>query len=577
MRRIFVVLTLAVAAAIAAGAPGASTADPPQPPTNAIEDLGDRFLPKPAGTKEDLKFYFGPYVVPPGHDSNRLDLHLPGMTGYIQAIEPGMRRVADLTEPSHQEAHIHHAHWFALDPGNEEDNYTYGNTEWIFGNGDEETRADFQERTDADPKGPVYGQYVTASAPQLMIYMLHNKTSQPLVTYIVLDVTLIHGTTQELEQITGRKHHDVSGVLFGRTYDVPREPQGDGIYESSKDSPRGPIEWTSTIDGTIIGTGGHLHPGGLNVIVENFGSKENPCPDDGRGYGGTLLLKSDALFRNAWLSEDFQMEVSHPAWRAPLHKGDRIRISGTYENKDHGWYDVMTHEGLYVDEQQPPRGRCKPKLINRPAKARKRRAKARKRARGVRRRQARRQARRSGLAITRRPAQRRRWRKAAPRAFRPWDGVPNRPWHDGHYDLFCGKEWGGPPCDRPHTDRGPGVETNLVTIANFLYSPGDLALDGQLGAPARVKKGTGLTFVNADQQAGIRHTVTTCPWPCNGPYVGNYPLPDGRWDSGMMGYDPIDGGNVNPTATTPADLPTGNYAYFCRVHPWMRGAFQVVD
>ena len=76
------------------------------------------------------------------------------MTGYIQAIEPGMRRVADLTEPSHQEAHIHHAHWFALDPGNEEDNYTYGNTEWVFGNGDEETRADFQERTAADPNGP---------------------------------------------------------------------------------------------------------------------------------------------------------------------------------------------------------------------------------------------------------------------------------------------------------------------------------------------------------------------------------------------------------------------------------------
>ena len=230
-------------AAIAVTVPGASTADPPQPPTNALEDMGDRFLPKPAGTKEDLKFYFGPYVVPPGHDANRVDVQLPGMTGYIQAIEPGMRRVTDLTEPGHQEAHIHHAHWFALDPGNKEDNYTYGNTEWVFGNGDEETRADFQERTAADPNGPVYGQYVTPGAPQLMIYMLHNKTSQPLVTYIVLDVTFIHGTNEELEKLTGREHHDVSGVLFGRTYDVPREREGDGVYESSKDSPRGPIEW----------------------------------------------------------------------------------------------------------------------------------------------------------------------------------------------------------------------------------------------------------------------------------------------------------------------------------------------
>src|SRR3712207_9133184 len=64
--------------------------------------------------------------------------------GYLVSIEPTMQRVADLSVPSHQEAHIHHAHWFALDPGNEEDNYTGGNTEWIFGNGDEETKANFR-------------------------------------------------------------------------------------------------------------------------------------------------------------------------------------------------------------------------------------------------------------------------------------------------------------------------------------------------------------------------------------------------------------------------------------------------
>jgi hypothetical protein len=82
--------------------------------------------------------------------------------------------------------------------------------------------------------------------------------------------------------------------------------------------------------------------------------------------------------------------------------------------------------------------------------------------------------------------------------------------------------------------------------------------------------------VNADQEAGIRHTATTCQWPCNGQYVANYPFPDGAWDSGVMGYDVVDGGNTNPTASTPADLPAGKYSYFCRIHPWMRGAFEVV-
>jgi hypothetical protein len=35
-------------------------------------------------------------------------------------------------------------------------------------------------------------------------------------------------------------------------------------------------------------------------------------------------------------------------------------------------------------------------------------------------------------------------------------------------------------------------------------------------------------------------------------------------------------GEPRLSASTPRDLPVGRYAYFCRVHPWMRGAFEVV-
>ena len=65
-------------------------------------------------------------------------------------------------------------------------------------------------------------------------------------------------------------------------------------------------------------------------------------------------------------------------------------------------------------------------------------------------------------------------------------------------------------------------------------------------------------------------------WPCNGPDTANYPLPDGVWDSDTLGHDTIDGGKAVPIASTPRSLPVGRYAYFCRIHPWMRGAFQVV-
>jgi hypothetical protein len=532
-------MAVAVVAAVLAcglGGDGARADDPNIDPMEPIVDRSDAYVPKPPGTEENLKFFYGPYVVPSGWDANRVDLHLPIANGLVTEIEPGMRRATDGTEPSHQEGHIHHAHWFSFKPGSENDNYTYGLSDWMFGNGDEETKADFSKRSKAQPKGPVYGGYIGPTEPQPLIYMLHNKTAQTQVVYIMLEVTFIHGTLEQLEAARGRPHHEVTGILFGRTYDVPRNPESrDGTFETPEDDPRGVIEWTSTVDGTIIGTGSHLHPGGLRVITENYGSEERPCPDRGNGYGGTVLLKSDALWRHdVPFSEDFQMEVTHPAFRAPIHEGDRIRISGIYENKKHGWYQVMTHQGIYVDESQPPKGRCDPYLVGKAA------------------------------------------RLTGNRRINPTAGFPNRSWGHHPTDKFCGKRFGAPKCERPLDEQPPGIQTNQVTIANFLYRPGDRALTGEEGAPPRVPQGTPLRFVNADQAANIRHSVTTCRWPCNGPYVANYPLADGVWDSGTLGYDVIDGGSPNPVAETPADLAVGKYAYFCRIHPWMRGAFEVV-
>ena len=536
-RRTLGALAATLATAILVSGPGGGSAladDPDISPLDPVADLGDRFVPRAPGTKEDLKFFYGPYVIPPGWDANRVDLTLPLRSGMVTAVEPGMRLVSDGSEPGHQVAHIHHAHWFSLNPGSESDNYTYGLTDWFFGNGDEETKADFQQRSDAEPKGPIYGGHIGLHEPQPMIYMLHNKTSTPMVVWIMLDLTFVHGSMKELNELGDRPYHEVRGILFGRTFDVPRKPKSkDATFETAEDDPKGEIEWVSPISGTMIGTGSHLHPGGLRVITENYGSAERPCPSRGDGYGGTVLLRSDALWRDdVRFSEDFQMEVTNPAFRAPIHEGDRIRISGIYENKNHAWTDVMTHQGLYIDESQPPEGRCKPYLV--------------------------------GKAAKKRP-------KIDPRK-----GVKNRSWGHHETDKFCGKRYKAPPCERPLEDKGPGVATDTVTIASFQYQPGDRALPGEQGAPVQVPEGSSLEFFNLDQVLNIRHSVTTCRWPCNGPYVANYPLPDGKWESGTLGYDLIDGGSPNPVANTPPDLKPGKYSYFCRIHPWMRGAFEVV-
>jgi hypothetical protein len=509
---------------------GARADNPNIDPLEPITGRGDQFVPKAPGTRENLRFYYGPYEIPPGWDANRVDLTLPTAPGMVVSIEPGMRRVSDGSEPGHQQAHIHHSHWFSMKPGSKTDNYFRGFGEWMFGNGDEETKAGFAQRSAAQPRGPIYGSHIGPTEPQTLIYMLHNKTAQPMTVWIMLEVTFIHGTMQQLNAQSRRPYRDVTGVLFGRTFDVPRKRGSrDGTFETPEDDPRGVIEWTSPISGTLIGTGSHLHPGGLRVITENYGSKQRPCPDWGGGYGGTVLLKSDARWRKGVrFSEDFQMEVTHPAFRAPIHKGDRLRLAGIYENRHHGWYDVMTHNGFYIDESQAPKGRCKPYLVGKAA-------------------------RNERIKVT--------------------AGVPNRSWGHHPTDVFCGRRYGAVPCSLPYRSRGPGTPTGQVTIANFLYQPGDMSLTG---GPALVRRGTSLRFLNLDQAANIRHSVTTCRWPCNGPYVANYPLPNGVWDSGTLGYDAIDGGSANPLAQTPANLPVGNYAYFCRIHPWMRGEFKVV-
>ena len=515
-----------------------------------IANRGDRYVPEPPGTVKKMRFWYGPYTMPAGWDANRVDLDIPVQNGMILQVEPELRVGPDWMEPSHQVAHIHHAHWFALDPGNQEDTYTGGNTEWIFGNGDEETRADFVQRSKAQPNGPMYGEYIGLGGPQAMIYMLHNKTAQTMVGYVVLNVTFKYGTMEQLNK--ERPHHDVSGVLFGRTFDVPRERKGDGAWNTTFDmrkedgSPR-PIEWTSTIDGTIIGTGSHVHPGGYKVLTENMGSAENPCPDDGRGTGGTRLLKSDILNRHTPLSEDYQTEVTRPSWRAPIHKGDVLRITGFYANKKHAWYTAMTHNGLYIDEAQPPKGHCKPYLVGKDRKKR-----IREKVKG-----------RAGRV------------RIVKRRIDPTEGVPNRPWGRDH-DTFCGVKFGYDPCEPAFNAPPDGPVASRVTITNFQYYPGGRTAPGDMALPPTVHRGSSITFFNADQQANIRHSVTTCKYPCAGRYVSNYPWADGRWDSGTLGYDAIDGGTPDPVSSTPKDLPVGKYAYFCRIHPFMRGEFRVI-
>jgi plastocyanin len=123
-----------------------------------------------------------------------------------------------------------------------------------------------------------------------------------------------------------------------------------------------------------------------------------------------------------------------------------------------------------------------------------------------------------------------------------------------------------------------GPRTGEVDVGTFLYGQGDLSLPDTRRLPPVVAPGQPLQFVNLDASRNIFHTITGCRLPCSARTGIAFPLADGPvFDSGELGFGPagFTAAANRVTWSTPADLTPGTYAYFCRVHPFMRGAFRV--
>jgi hypothetical protein len=130
------------------------------------------------------------------------------------------------------------------------------------------------------------------------------------------------------------------------------------------------------------------------------------------------------------------------------------------------------------------------------------------------------------------------------------------------------------------------VAGNTVKIEDFKYQQGDLSSSGTAKDPAAVPQGQSLTYVNGDGTQNtpfnlqISHSITACQAPCNLSTGVSYPIANGAggFDSGQLGFGPpgFTAFNDEQTWQTPANLPVGTYTFFCRIHPFMRGAFRVV-
>jgi len=131
-----------------------------------------------------------------------------------------------------------------------------------------------------------------------------------------------------------------------------------------------------------------------------------------------------------------------------------------------------------------------------------------------------------------------------------------------------------------------------ISMQGFTYGPFDAGA-AQIAMP-QVAAGTTMTFVNPDTAGMVWHSVTRCLEPCTGATSANYPLADGgtmeenladvgrpraEWQS--MDFDsavlcaglgcatePVTSWSFKPSRT-------GTYTFWCRIHPFMRGAFEV--
>jgi hypothetical protein len=531
------------------------------------------------GACERLHFAYGPLFIKPGQNDvlvTPVTIDKPDQDGYMVRFKPNLVDQNGNTPPVEQ-IHLHHGTWLSVP--------TYGNGPFM-ASGEEKTISPW-------PRG--YGMPIKKSDSWLLLYMVHSAVAQTRIVYITYDVDFI--PQDKGQQLGIKPAYPLWLDVRPSGYPVFNVQRGYGTHgtciwpkqECASLDPYGnkftgqgepgnklgtdfqfPNAGTSLGEmhnfrgGTLIGIGGHLHPGGLENLVdlvrpggEKVTTRKRHRAVTKRVYS-TRIYTSHAHYWN-WnnptkdggppTSWDFSMEVlGLPLWGVRVKPGDIIRTNAIYDTRILSSYEDMGIEiGLFapntasgkptapgVDPFKAPRDNRMPC--------------------------------RSAPAIN---------GKLCARGFVTHGHYPENGNHSGPLGNWSAKD---------------GPETTQVGIADFEYTPGDLSQTATVGLP-KVKLGTGLTFTNLEG-AAIYHTITTCRFPCLGAVGSAFPIPNGEtskrrpveFDSAELGIGApyIGATSQRLTWTLPVSAKGGFkpgeiVTYFCRIHPFMRGAFQVVQ
>jgi len=632
-RRVRVALVFATLVAVALGLTKALAA-PPLPEPGFIKQ--GQLLPSPCTPTNTyelrlwldygsdcrrLHFAFGPILAKPGQNDALIQpvtIEKPAYAGYIVRFKPDLVG-ADGKPPDISKVHLHHATWLNGYP-------QYGNGPF-FAAGEEKTIATF-------PSG--YGMHVRPTDSWLLLYMVHNAISTPALVWITYDIDYIADADAakhhivpvkpvwldvQRTQIAPGANKTSSNPVFNvqkgfghfdsSSFPGLNESFGDGtgkwvctwpLENCARHDTYGTVtpqqgkdmngqvrgaDWTVTPDmeGTLIGIGGHLHPGGIRDEVSLVrGGVEKPIfVSDSVAWNRPPLSPTTAGGpRNSW---DFSMGVtgSTIGWKVKIKRGDVVRLNAVYDSASASWYENM---GIVV-ALVAPKATEKTDALHGGA----------------------------GVDVFDQAV---RISSGFPDTATPTPGWlaptchPNLDPNAGALQLCLRGQvththlpeassfggCGGQPC-QPLTSKVSDEVISQIVSFGFTFGNADFGLIGQTGIP-RVRKNQPVTFVNFDTAADIWHTFTRCKYPCTGAYGLDYPVADGGGgNTGLMDFDstevgyglffsPASGqiGGENKSYQqalqdglfwkfTPKE--TGVYTLYCRIHPSMRGAFEVVQ
>jgi plastocyanin len=521
------------------------------------------------GNCRRIHFAYGPIIVKPGQNDvliQPVTIDKPGEDGYITRIKPNLVDQNGAVPPVEQ-VHLHHGTWLA-EPN-------YGNSAF-FAAGEEKTIAPW-------PKG--YGMPYKATDAWLLLYMVHSAVQNPMAVWITYDVDFIPqanamalGLKPALPvwldvrpsaypvfnvqrkyggpdgQCTWPKESCADFDPYGKAIPGNGQPANGKGTDFKLPDKGGTFGMASNFQGgTIIGLGGHLHPGGLQNEIDLVRNGEarriyNGVPS----YWDRTDPSKPGGPKDSW---DFSMRVSGlPTWGVHVNPGDVLRSNATYDTTGISSYEDM---GIAVGLLVPDTADGKPQA--------------------------------PGLDPFSAPVDdSARCDSGGLQAATP-TLCPNGSYEThGHYPE--NGNYSGPSGDTK-LDAADGPATTNVAVGDFIYAPGDLSTIGSTGIPT-VKLGSDLTFTNADSGLSIYHTITTCAFPCTGATGAAFPLANGLTslgrpldlDSAELGYGvPEISGVKNEAQWSTPITPAAGYrpgevvTYFCRIHPSMRGAFKVVE